>query len=86
MIVDDYSRYPCVLFFSFKDEAFQVFLSFCKKADNEKCYSITTIRSDYSGEFDNDNFENFCKNRGYEHNFLAPTTPQQNGIVERKNY
>ena len=23
---------------------------------------------------------------GYDHNFFAPRTPQQNGVVERKNH
>ena len=27
----------------------------------------------------------FCDEHGIEHNFSTPRTPQQNGIVERKN-
>ena len=27
----------------------------------------------------------FCNEHGYDHNFFAPRTPQQNGVVERKN-
>ena len=27
----------------------------------------------------------FCSEHGVEHNFSAPRTPQQNGVVERKN-
>ena len=30
-------------------------------------------------------FENFCEENGIMHNFFAPRTPQQNGVVERKN-
>ncbi|XP_074347328.1 uncharacterized protein LOC141686177 [Apium graveolens] len=43
-----------------------------------------TIRSDHGGEFEKD-FVTFCKSRGITHEFTAPRTPQQNGVVERKN-
>ena len=33
----------------------------------------------------NSGFEEFCLENGYFHNFSAPRTPQQNGVVERKN-
>lgn len=46
---------------------------------------ITSIRSDHGGEFDNHSFELICNEKGYEYNFLAQRTPQQNGVVERKN-
>src|SRR3954467_7432602 len=44
-----------------------------------------SIRSDHGGEFENHLFEEFCGNHGINHNFSAPRTPQQNGVVERKN-
>ena len=47
--------------------------------------SIITIRSDHGGEFENDLFDKFCEKYGINHNFSAPRTPQQNGVVERKN-
>ena len=43
------------------------------------------IRSDHGGEFINEKFESFCSMNGYKHNFSTPRTPQQNGVVERKN-
>ncbi|XP_074346374.1 uncharacterized protein LOC141685153 [Apium graveolens] len=45
---------------------------------------LKTIRSDRGGEFEKD-FITFCKTRGITHEFSAPRTPQQNGVVERKN-
>jgi len=44
-----------------------------------------SIRSDHGGEFQNEKFEHFCEKHGINHNFSAPRTPQQNGVVERKN-
>ena len=63
----------------------KLLLLFCKKVQNEKGYTITSIRSDHGGEFDNNALEAFCNEYGFEHNFSAPRTPQQNGVVERKN-
>ena len=36
-------------------------------------------------EFKNSIMKEFCKEKEITHNFLAPMTPQQNGVVERKN-
>ena len=43
------------------------------------------IHSDHGKEFENKQFEEFCDEVGITHNFSAPRTPQQNGVVERKN-
>ncbi|KAK9180762.1 hypothetical protein WN944_023897 [Citrus x changshan-huyou] len=56
-----------------------------KKVQNEKGYGIICIRSDHGGEFENHLFEKFCNDFGIEHKFSSPRTPQQNGVVERKN-
>lgn len=43
-----------------KDESHKIFTTFCKQMKNEKRLSITTIRSEYGGEFENSLFENIC--------------------------
>jgi len=52
---------------------------------NTKNNNICSIRSDHGGEFQNGKFSKFCEKMGILHNFSAPRTPQQNGVVERKN-
>ena len=52
---------------------------------NEKGVSSVSIRTNHGGEFDNHAFESYCYENGIDHNFLALRTPQQNGVVERKN-
>ena len=37
------------------------------------------------GEFENARFESFCEKNGIKKEFSTPKTPQQNGVVERKN-
>ena len=85
VIVDDFSRFTWVIFLKLKNDVLENLVKFCKSVQNEKGYSITSIRSDHGGEFDNDALELFCDEHGFNHNFSAPRTPQQNGVVERKN-
>jgi hypothetical protein len=44
-----------------------------------------TIRSDNGSEFKNLKVEEYLEEEGIKHEFSAPYTPQQNGVVERKN-
>ena len=46
---------------------------------------IVRLRSDHGREFENSCFSDFCNAERIAHEFSAPITPQQNGIVERKN-
>jgi transposase InsO family protein len=43
------------------------------------------IRSDHGREFENSKFEEFYLSYGIQQEFSSPITPQQNGVVERKN-
>ena len=85
VIVDDFSRYTWTLFITHKSDSFQAFRKLAKVIQNKKNLKIASIRSDHGGEFENKDFELFCDEHGIEHNFSAPRTPQQNGVVERKN-
>jgi len=69
------------LFLKTKNEAFDDFHKLAKVIQNEKGLNIVSIRSDHGGEFQNDFYE---KNE-IHHNFSAPRTSQETGVVERKN-
>jgi transposase InsO family protein len=45
---------------------------------------ITNPR-DNGTEFKNSQIEGFLEEEGIKHEFSSPYTPQQNGVVERKN-
>ena len=83
--LDDFSRFTWVIFLRHKSDAFNEFLSFFRKLKGEEKDGLKTIRTDHGGEFDNTQFEDFCKENGVSHQFSAPRTPEQNGVVERKN-
>ena len=88
MCVDDFSRFCWVEFLRDKSETFQVFKALCFRLQKEKARDIgkvIRIRSDHGREFENNVFAEFCEDNGISHEFSAPITPQQNGIVERKN-
>jgi hypothetical protein len=46
---------------------------------------VKKIRSDNESEFKNHQVEEFLEEEGIKHEFSTPYTPQQNGVVERKN-
>ena len=56
-----------------------------KRAQNEFEVKLKKIRSDNEKEFDNTNIEAYCDEAGIKHEVSATYTPQQNGVVERKN-
>src|SRR5438128_1312844 len=84
-IVDDYSRFTWVLFLQDKSEVQETFKKFARRAQNEFEVKIKRIRSDNGSEFKNTSIEEFLDEEGIKHEFSAPYTPQQNGVVERKN-
>lgn len=83
--VDDYSRFTKVIFLVHKSDTCYAFSALCKRIQNMINLAICGIRSDYGREFDNDDFILFCDEHDIDHNFSAPRTLQQNGVVERKN-
>nr|XP_016454258.1 PREDICTED: uncharacterized protein LOC107778502 [Nicotiana tabacum] len=82
VILDDFSHFAWVIFLSHKDEALRNFEVFCKKVQCEKGYYISTIKSDYGGEFESRAFENLCNDQGISHNFSSPRSAQQNGVAK----
>ena len=84
-VIIDYSRFTWVYFLAHEIEALHTFIKHCKKVQNEKCLTLVNIRSHHGGEFENYDFEMFCNENGFGHNFSTSRTLQQNGVVERKN-
>jgi hypothetical protein len=56
-----------------------------RRAQNEFGLRIKKIRSNNGTEFKNSQIEGFLEEEGIKHEFSSPYTPQQNGVVERKN-
>jgi transposase InsO family protein len=56
-----------------------------RRAQNEFELKIKKVRSDNGTELKNTGVEEFLGEEGIKHEFSVPYTPQQNGVVERKN-
>ncbi|KAK1397946.1 hypothetical protein POM88_007809 [Heracleum sosnowskyi] len=85
VIVDEYSRFTWVYFLHRKDETPEVLLDHVRMIETTTKYKVKILRSDNGTEFKNSKMEEFCKYKGIIQQFSAPGTPQQNGVVERKN-
>ena len=85
VIVDDYSRFTWVYFLRDKSNVFETFKSFAILAQNQFDFDIKKVRSDNGSEFKNARIDQYCDDKGIKHEFSSKYTPEQNGIVERKN-
>jgi transposase InsO family protein len=63
-----------------------VLKKFLKRAQNKFDAKVKKIRNNNVIEFKNTQVEDFLYEEDIKHEFLAPYTPQQNGVAERKNY
>nr|GFB48269.1 retrotransposon protein Ty1-copia subclass [Tanacetum cinerariifolium] len=85
VVVDDYSRYTWVFFLYSKDEASDVIISFSKKTQVNLQLQVQRVRTDNGTEFKNKTLAKFFDEFGITQQFSATRTPQQNGVVERRN-
>ena len=85
VVVDDITRYTWVILLQSMSKAPEHIEALYIRFQNEKSLKIDRIRSDHGKEFENLYMESFCTRSGISQEFSAPITPQQNGVVERKN-
>jgi transposase InsO family protein len=83
--VDDYSRFTWMFFLQDKSQTQETLKGFLRQAQNEFGLRMNKIRSDNGTKFKNSQIEGFLEDEGIKHEFSSPYTPQQNGVVERKN-
>jgi transposase InsO family protein len=83
--VDDYSHFTWVYFLQEKSQTQETLKRFLRWAQNEFGLRIKKIRSDNRMEFKNSQIEGFLKEEDIKHELYSPYTPQQNGVVGRKN-
>lgn len=84
--IDDFSRYVRVFFMKGKSESFSKFKEFKEVAEAEIGKKIHCLRTDNGGEYMSDEFSQFLQENHIRHQYTCPYTPQQNGVVERKNH
>ncbi|GJU26801.1 retrovirus-related pol polyprotein from transposon TNT 1-94 [Tanacetum coccineum] len=85
VIIDDYSRYTWTLFLRSKDETPEVLKDFLTMIQRNLQAPVISVRTDRGTEFLNKTLNAFFKEEGIEHQTSTPRTPEQNGVVERRN-
>ncbi|KAJ9535146.1 hypothetical protein OSB04_un001776, partial [Centaurea solstitialis] len=85
VIVDDFSRFTWTKFLKTKDETPNLIINFIKAVQVQLKLPVQTVRSDNGTEFKNQVLKGFYNSLGITQTFSAARTPEQNGVVERRN-
>ncbi|GJR88824.1 retrovirus-related pol polyprotein from transposon TNT 1-94 [Tanacetum coccineum] len=86
VIVDDYSRFTWVKFLRSKDETPEFVINFLKQIQVGLNKTVRYIRTDNETEFVNHVMSKYYEDVGIFHQKSVSRTPQQNGVVERRNH
>jgi transposase InsO family protein len=79
VIVDDFSRFTWIFFLQDKTETQGTLKRFLRRAQSEEDKERQRV------QFKNLQVEEYLEEEGIKHEFSAPYTQQQNGVLERKN-
>ncbi|GJR97967.1 retrovirus-related pol polyprotein from transposon TNT 1-94 [Tanacetum coccineum] len=85
VIVDDFSRFTWVKFLRSKDETLAFVINLLKQLQVGLNKTIRFVRTDNGIEFVNKDLTDYYESVGITHEKTVSRTPQQNGIVERRN-
>ncbi|GKA49042.1 retrovirus-related pol polyprotein from transposon TNT 1-94 [Tanacetum coccineum] len=85
VIVDDYFRFTWVKFLRSKDEALDAIIKCIKNIQVRLNATVRNVRTNNGTEFVNQTIRDFYENIGISHQTSVARTPQQNGVVERRN-
>ncbi|GJV52336.1 retrovirus-related pol polyprotein from transposon TNT 1-94 [Tanacetum coccineum] len=85
VIVDDYSRFTWVKCLRSKDEAPDFIIKFLKMIQVRLKVPVRRIRTDNGTEFVNQTLREYYEKVGISHETSVARSPQQNGVIERRN-
>nr|GEW03870.1 retrovirus-related Pol polyprotein from transposon TNT 1-94 [Tanacetum cinerariifolium] len=85
LFIDDHSRMSWVYFLKQKSESLECFKKFKAMVEKQSGKNVKVLRTDQGGKFLFMEFTAFCEEEGIKRELIAPYTPEQNGIAERKN-
>ncbi|GJU68558.1 retrovirus-related pol polyprotein from transposon TNT 1-94 [Tanacetum coccineum] len=85
VIVDDYSLFTWVKCLRSKDEAPDFIIKFLKMIQVRLKVHVRRIRTDNGTEFVNQTLREYYEKVGISHETYVARSPQQNGVVERRN-
>jgi len=83
--IDDFSWKIWVYFLQEKSEVFAAFKNFKALVEKDGGHQIKVPRIDHGGEYNSLEFIDFYVKHGIKRQLIVASTPQQNGLCERKN-
>ena len=85
LFMDDCSRYMWLQLLTSKDEVAEAIKKFKVYAEVESDKKLCVLRTDRGDEFTSVEFAAYCADQGVGQHHTASYSPQQNGVVERRN-
>jgi hypothetical protein len=85
LLAGDYTRMTLVCFLKNKSGAFENFKIYKEMVENEMDSRIKCLRFENGEEFTSKEFMCYYSSHGIKRKICIARTPQQNGVVERKN-
>ncbi|KAI3714929.1 hypothetical protein L6452_21891 [Arctium lappa] len=85
VLIDEFSRFTWIEFIRAKSDVPEILIRLLKRLQVLFSSKVQKLRSDNGTEFKNAKINSYLSEEGITPNFSASRTPQQNGVVERKN-
>jgi hypothetical protein len=85
LLIDDRSRFMWVNTLANKAQVAAAIMDFQSRAEGESGCKLKVLRTDHGGEFNSKTFAEYCVTESVRRQLTTPYSPQQNGVVERRN-
>ena len=85
LFVDDYSRMIILMYLKENSKEFQKFKWYMARVEKKTRKKLKCLRSNRGGEFISNELTKLCTERGIKRFVSTPSTPQYDGIAERRN-
>ncbi|KAI3718388.1 hypothetical protein L6452_19257 [Arctium lappa] len=85
VLIDEFSRFTWIEFIRAKSDVPDILIRLLKRLQVLFSSKVQKLRNDNGTEFKNAKINSYLSEEGITPNFSAARTPQQNGVVERKN-
>jgi transposase InsO family protein len=83
--IETFTQFGHVYLISHKSEALNCFIQYNNLVENKLNTKIKALITDQVHEYLSEQFKNVCDEKGIARQLIIPYTPQQNGVVEKRN-
>ena len=83
--IDDFTQFSHIYLISHRSETLDCFKRYSTLVEHQLNTKIKSLWTDRGREYLSDLFKEYCDEKGLARQLTIPNTPQQNGVVERRN-